>query len=199
MARFGIGAGRKVSRSLRERKWQITSQTSPTPAAPFFENRWNAIGSGVGKTVRKDLAGIKRIRISKAIIDDQILCQKNDNTTWNRYSNEQIADFGAIDIVEDSVQDSYNEEYDRWNYAYFYFVVDESGAVWKIRENNPSDCQKIAEGFDSWEGTENQIYGFRTADGYSYDFETNTKEASALDADKTLWLTEQDTPYPDFK
>lgn len=131
----------------------------------------------------------------KAIIDDQFYV-KNDNTTWNRYSNEQIADFGAIDIVEDSVQDSYNEEYDRWNYAYFYFVVDESGAVWKIRENNPSDCQKIAEGFDSWEGTENQIYGFRTADGYSYDFETNTKEASALDADKTLWLTEQDTPSP---
>ena len=88
----------------------------------------------------------------KAIIDDQFYV-KNDNTTWNRYSNEQIADFGAIDIVEDSVQDSYNEEYDRWNYAYFYFVVDESGAVWKIRENNPSDCQKIAEGFDSWEGT----------------------------------------------
>ena len=131
----------------------------------------------------------------KAIIDDQFYV-KNDNTTWNRYSNEQIADFGAIDIVEDSVQDSYNEEYDRWNYAYFYFVVDESGAVWKIRENNPSDCQKIAEGFDSWEGTENQIYGFRTADGYSYDFETNTKEASALDADKILWLTEQDTPSP---
>ena len=72
----------------------------------------------------------------------------------------------------------------------------QSGAVWKIRENNPQTAKRSTEGFDSWEGTENQIYGFRTADGYSYDFETNTKEASALDADKTLWLTEQDTPSP---
>lgn len=134
----------------------------------------------------------------KAIIDDQFYV-KNNNTTWNDYSNEQIADFGAIDIAEDSVQDSYNEEYDRWNYAYFYFVVDESGAVWKIRENNPSDCQKIAEGFDSWERGvfgKQHIYGFRTVDGYSYNFETGTKTASALDADKTLWLTGQDNPVP---
>lgn len=132
----------------------------------------------------------------KAIIDDNIYV-KNDNTTWSRYSNKQIADFGAIDVVEDGfVQDSYNEEYDRWNYASFYFAVDASGAVWKIRERNPSDCKKIAEGFDSWEGTENQIYGFRTADGYSYDFETNTKETSALDADKTLWLGYQDERSP---
>ena len=66
----------------------------------------------------------------------------------------------------------------------------------KFERGDPSDCKKIAEGFDSWEGSENQIYGFRTADGYSYNFETNTKKASALDADKTLWLTEQDNPSP---
>lgn len=131
----------------------------------------------------------------KAIIND-IIYVKNDNTTWSRYSNKQIADFGATDVVEGSAQDSYDEENDWWRYAYFYFAVDESGAVWKIRESDPSDCKKIAEGFDCWEGTENQIYGFRTADGYSYNFETNTKKASALDADKTLWLTEQDNPSP---
>ena len=131
----------------------------------------------------------------KAIIDDNIYV-KNDNTTWSRYSNKQIADFGATDVVEGSAQDSYDEENDWWRYAYFYFAVDESGAVWKIRESDPSDCKKIAEGFDSWEGTENQIYGFRTADGYSYDFETNTKEASALDVDKTLWLGYQDERSP---
>lgn len=131
----------------------------------------------------------------KAIIDDNIYV-KNDNTTWSRYSNKQIADFGATDVVEGSAQDSYDEENDWWRYASFYFAVDESGAVWKIRESDPSDCKKIAEGFDSWEGTENQIYGFRTADGYSYDFETNTKEASALDVDKTLWLGYQDERSP---
>lgn len=131
----------------------------------------------------------------KAIIND-IIYVKNDNTTWSRYSNKQIADFGATDVVEGSAQDSYDEENDWWRYAYFYFAVDESGAVWKIRESDPSDCKKIAEGFDSWEGSENQIYGFRTADGYSYNFETNAKKASALDADKTLWLTEQDNPSP---
>lgn len=131
----------------------------------------------------------------KAIIDDNIYV-KNDNTTWSRYSNKQIADFGAIDVVEGSAQDSYDEEYDWWRYAYFYFAVDESGAVWKIRESDPTDCKKIAEGFDCWEGIENQIYGFRTADGYSYDFETNTKETSALDSDKTLWLGYQDERSP---
>lgn len=135
----------------------------------------------------------------KAIINDNIYV-KNDNTTWSRYSNKQIADFGAIDVVEDGfVQDSYNEEYDRWNYASFYFAVDASGAVWKIRERNPSDCKKIAEGFDSWERDvfgKQHIYGFRTVDGYSYDLETGTKTASALDADKTLWLTGQADPVP---
>ena len=43
----------------------------------------------------------------KAIIDD-IIYVKNDNTTWSRYSNKQIADFGATDVVEGSAQDSYD-------------------------------------------------------------------------------------------
>lgn len=69
---------------------------------------------------------------------------KNDNTTWvNDWAGKkQIADFGATDVTEatalDYIDQDGQEHYDR-----FYFAVDEAGAVWKIRVENPSDCVKI--------------------------------------------------------
>ena len=124
----------------------------------------------------------------KAIINDSIYV-KNDNTTWVNNSwdgKEKIAGFSLTDITEESLLDYIDQE-GRYNYADFYIAVDEAGAVWKIRVEDPNDCVKIGEDFDSWQLLANDEIGFRTQDGRYYEFNGEEKYPS-LRADKSLWF-----------
>lgn len=121
----------------------------------------------------------------KAFIDASIYV-KNDNTTWvNDWAGKkQIADFGATDVINEFTLD-YIDQDGQEHYDRFYFAVDEAGTVWRIREEDPSDCVKIGEGFDSWNDTDG---GFKTQDGHYYGWDGKENKNGSLRADKSLWF-----------
>lgn len=124
----------------------------------------------------------------KAFIDASIYV-KNDNTTWvNDWAGKkQIADFGATDVINEFTLD-YIDQDGQEHYDRFYFAVDESGTVWRIREEDSNDCTKIGENFYNWDFYGNGVTGFRSQDGRYYELNGAENKNGSLRADKSLWF-----------
>lgn len=133
----------------------------------------------------------------KAFINASIYV-KNDNTTWvNDWAGKkQIADFGATDVINEFTLD-YIDQDGQEHYDRFYFAVDEAGAVWRIREEDPSDCVKIGKGFDSWNGSRDG--GFKTQDGHYYGWDGKENKNGSLRADKSLWFMYPSEEYYNYE
>lgn len=133
----------------------------------------------------------------KAFINDWTYV-KNDNTTWviDWAGKKQIADFGATDVINEFTLD-YIDQDGQEHYDRFYFAVDEAGAVWRIREEDPSDCVKIGKGFDSWNGSRDG--GFKTQDGHYYGWDGKENKNGSLRADKSLWFMYPSEEYYNYE
>lgn len=116
---------------------------------------------------------------------------KNDNTTWvyRQDHAEKMAGFNITDIAIG--------EYGNL------FVVDETGAVWRIAQDDPSDCTKVGENFCDWSyNYRNNFYpmlrGFRAQDGRCYDINGDEIEDN-LHPDGSQWYNYSFFPIEPFQ